>query len=82
MARKKKAVTEEVVVEETVAEETLEPLKQYEIDWDKIAADVREAALLVEQQYEQDDGPLTDAQIDQIKKTARKPRQKKTKETL
>lgn len=71
MARKKKIV-----------EEVIEPIKQYEINWDKIAADVREAALLVEQKYEPDDGPLTDDQIEQIKKTAKKPRQKKSKETL
>lgn len=71
MARKKKIV-----------EEVIEPIKQYEIDWDKIAADVREAALLVEQKYEPDDGPLTNDQIEQIKKTAKKPKQKKTKETL
>ena len=53
--------------------EYYEPLKQYEINWDKIAADVREAALMVEQpKYEQDDGPLTKSQLKQVQKSARK----------
>lgn len=52
--------------------------KQYEIDWNKIAADVREAAQLVEQiKYESDDGALTKKQLNQIKKTALKPSKKK-----
>lgn len=59
-------------------QEYYEPLKQYEIDWNKIAADVREAAQLVEQsKYESDDGALTKKQLNQIKKTALKPSKKK-----
>lgn len=53
--------------------EYYEPPKQYEIDWNKIASDVREAALMVQKpQYEQDDGPLTKNQLKQIQKSARK----------
>ena len=59
--------------------EYYEPIKQYEINWDKIAADVREASLMVEQpKYEMDDGHLTKSQIKQIKKSAPKLSKKKT----
>lgn len=54
--------------------EYYEPIKQYEIDWNKIAADVRAAAEMVKN-YEQDNGPLTKSQIKQIKETALKPKQ-------
>ena len=74
MPRKKKEVVADV------AQETLEkPITQFEINWEKIAADVKEAAQMVEAKYEQDDGPLTDSQIAQIKESAPKP--KKTKKT-
>ena len=53
-------------------------LQQYEINWEKIANDVKEAKLLVEnKQYEPDDGPLTKSQI---KETAPKMKTK-TKKT-
>ena len=57
--------------------EYYEPKKEYEIDWNKIAANVREAADMIKK-YEPDDGPLTKDQIKQIKETAIKP-SKKTK---
>lgn len=53
--------------------EYYEPPKQYEIDWNKIAADVREAAIILEQpKYEQDNGPLNKNQLKQIQKSTRK----------
>lgn len=56
-------------------------LQQYEINWEKIANDVKEAKLLVEnKQYEPDDGPLSKSQITQIKETAPKMKTK-TKKT-
>jgi len=56
-------------------------LQQYEINWEKIANDVKEAKLLVEnKQYEPDDGPLTKSQIKQIKESAPKMKTK-TKKT-
>lgn len=67
--RKKK-----VQIEENTA--VLEPIKQYEIDWNKIAEDVKAAAEMIKN-YEQDDGPLTKNQIKQIKASAPKPKQSK-----
>lgn len=58
--------------------EYYEPLKQFEINWDKIAADVKAAAEMIKN-YPQDNGPLTKDQISQIKKTAPKPSKKKVK---
>lgn len=52
---------------------------QYEINWQKIADDVRAAGEMIKN-YPQDDGPLTDDQIRQIKETA--PKFKKTKKTV
>jgi len=48
------------------------PVQQFEIDWNKIAANVREAAEMVKINYPRDDGPLTKNQIKQIKETAPK----------
>ena len=70
--RKKKEVVAESV-------EVLEPIKQYEINWDKIAEDVRAAAELVKKGYPPDDGPLTDNQIRQIKESAPKPKRSRKK---
>ena len=70
MPRKKK---------ENITEVTSEPIVEYVINWDKIAADVKEAARMVEAKYEKDDGPLSDDQIEQIKATA--PKAKRTRKT-
>ena len=59
--------------------EYYEPIKQYEINWDKIAENVRAAAELVKEGYPPDDGPLTDNQIRQIKETAPKPKRSRKK---
>ena len=67
--RKKKEVVAESV-------EVLEPIRQYEINWDKIAEDVKAAAEMIKN-YEQDDGPLTKNQIKQIKASAPKPKKLK-----
>ena len=67
--RKKKEVIQETTV-------VLEPIKQYEIDWNKIAEDVKAAAEMIKN-YEQDDGPLTTNQIKQIKASAPKPKKLK-----
>lgn len=75
---------------------TTVPLPQYEIDWDKLSKNVKEALEEYERDklvqeapyhpgyegaviknYEPDDGPLTDSQIKQIKKSAAKPAVKK-----
>jgi len=84
MPRKKKEVVVETEKKYFVdghndVQEYYEPVKQFEINWEKIAADVKEAAKMVEAKYEQDEGPLTDSQIAQIKYSAPKP--KKTKKT-
>lgn len=71
MPRKKK---------ENISEVISEPIVEYIINWDKIAADVKAAAEMVEPKYEKDDGPLTKDQIKKIKKTAPKPKTKKIKE--
>ena len=55
-------------------QEYYESPKQFEINWEKIAADVKEAALMVEAKYEKDDGPLTTEQLEQIQLTAPKPK--------
>jgi hypothetical protein len=70
--RKKKEVIQETTV-------VLEPIKQYEIDWNKIAEDVRAAAELVKEGYPPDDGPLTKDQIRQIKESAPKPKRSRKK---
>lgn len=57
--------------------EYYEPVVEYVINWEKIAADVKAAAEMTAN-YPQDDGPLTASQIKQIKKTAPKPSKKKT----
>lgn len=69
MARKKK---------EHIAEVAAEPIVEYIINWDKIAADVKAAAELVGK-YPRDDGPLTQDQIRQIQETAPKPKRKSSK---
>lgn len=58
-------------------QEYREPIVEYIINWEKIAADVKAAAEMVKN-YPQDDGALTKSQISQIKKTAPKPSKKKT----
>lgn len=70
MPRKKK---------ENISEVTSEPIVEYIINWDKIAADVKEAARMVEAKYPEDDGPLSNHQIEQIKATA--PKAKRTRKT-
>jgi len=55
-----------------------EPIVEYIINWEKIAADVKAAAEMIKN-YPQDNGPLTKDQISQIKKTAPKPSKKKVK---
>jgi hypothetical protein len=81
--RKKKEVVKESEVKYFVdghndVREYYEPIKQYEIDWNKIAEDVRAAAELVKG-YPADDGPLTNDQIRQIKESAPKPKRSRKK---
>lgn len=57
--------------------EYFEPLKQYEINWQHIANNVKQAAEMIKN-YEKDDGPLTKSQLKQIKKSAPKFSKKKT----
>lgn len=79
MPRKKKVAVAEPEVKYFVdghndVREYYESPKQFEINWEKIAADVKEAALMVEANYEKDDGPLTTEQLEQIQLTAPKPK--------
>lgn len=69
MGRKKK---------ESLAVLEAQPIVEYVINWDKIAADVKAAAEMVPN-YPADNGPLTEDQIRQIKETAPKPKRKSKK---
>lgn len=69
MGRKKK---------ESLAVLEAQPIVEYVINWDKIAADVKAAAEMVPS-YPADNGPLTEDQIRQIKETAPKPKRKSKK---
>ena len=84
MPRKKKAAVIEPEVKYFVdghndVREYYESPKQFEINWEKIAADVKEAARMVEAKYPEDDGPLSNHQVEQIKATA--PKAKRTRKT-
>lgn len=57
--------------------EYFEPVVEYVINWEKIAADVKAAAEMIKH-YEKDDGPLTKNQLKQIKASAPKFNKKKT----
>jgi hypothetical protein len=57
--------------------EYYEPVVEYVINWEKIAADVKAAAEMIKH-YEKDDGPLTKSQLKQIKLSAPKFTKKKT----
>ena len=58
-----------------------QPIVEYIINWDKIAADVKAAAEMVKN-YPADNGPLTKKQIRQIKETAPKPKRRSKKTNL
>ena len=75
MPRKKKEVVEVYeqddgpLTDEQLAQLPVQPIRQFEIDWDKIAENVREAALMVEQ------AQTTESQ-DQPKITTRRTKKK------
>ena len=75
MPRKKKEVVgvyeqdDGPLTDEQLAQLPVQPIQQFEIDWDKIAENVREAALMVEQ------AQTTESQ-DQPKKTTRRTKKK------